>query len=430
MGDDNKKVIRKTRSLCPICLRNISADLVEYESKKIYMEKSCPVHGFYKDLIWRGLIDFADWREESEPLQEGEGINCPSDCGICKNHNSQTCCVVLDVTHNCNLMCNFCFAEGKPLSKPKNELTLEELKEKIDYIFSKTEATIQLSGGEPTLRDDLPLLIKYIKKKGGKYVQLNSNGIRLATDEVYVKALSDAGLDYVFLQFDGVSDTVFDRLRGKPLLGIKENAIKLCGKYGIGTTLVPTVVRGINDDQIGDIIRYGISMSPYVRGIHFQPVSYFGRFPKHPSEEERYTLDELIIDVSTALDVCYCSFHPSRCDHPGCGFHASFIIEENRLVSMTTEQSCCCSVSSAKQNREYIGLRWSALKLKREETSEKGSFDEFLNEYALKGFTITAMAFQDAGNIDIERLKRCSLHTLKEDKLVPFCAKYLNSWGD
>jgi 7,8-dihydro-6-hydroxymethylpterin dimethyltransferase len=144
---------------------------------------------------------------------------------------------------------------------------------------------VQLSGGEPTVRDDLPEIIRHARQAGCAHIQLNTNGIRLGQDREYAGSLAEAGLSFVFLQFDGMDDEVYRILRGKPLLDIKKKAITHCGESGIGVTLVPTLVPEVNIRQIGAIIDYGISLSPWVRGVHFQPVSFFGRIPHMPLDQ-------------------------------------------------------------------------------------------------------------------------------------------------
>ena len=407
--------------MCPRCLQNVEAALVQ-EGENIKLKKCCPDHGEFSVTVWRGLSDFELWRGGAAALEDGEGLSCPQNCGICSEHLQGSCCVLLEVTRRCNLACSFCFADGK-MAEPN----MDELKMAVDAILGEGKPLIQLSGGEPSLRDDLPELIRYIKSKGASYVQLNSNGLRLAEDEEYVKALAEAGLSFVFLQFDGVSDDIYEKLRGKALLETKKKAIELCGKHGLGVTLVPTLVKGVNEHQVGDIIRFGASLSPVVRGVHFQPVSYFGRYPEKPDDNERYTLDELIYALSAQAGIKEENISPSRCDHPSCGLHASFIAMKNGSLMPLTFRRNACKMSCAAQNREYIGSRWT-----RDREKEKDDFgddlrdmDAFVERVKSHGFTVTAMAFQDAMNIDIERLRRCSLHVYSEGKLKPFCAAYL-----
>jgi len=147
------------------------------------------------------------------------------------------------------------------------------------------------------MREDLPELIAEAKKAGCKYVQLNSNGIRIANEKGYIKKLKEAGLSFVFMQFDGVTDDVYKTLRGKNLFLTKCRAIANCAKENIGVTLVPTVVPGVNDKQLGDILRFAVKHSPAVRGVHLQPAGYLGRIPDMPEEDARYPIDRLLYDL-------------------------------------------------------------------------------------------------------------------------------------
>ena len=153
-------------------------------------------------------------------------------------------------------------------------------------------------------------------------------------DEAYVAALAEAGLSFVFMQFDGTRDDIYRKLRGKPLLELKKQAIANCAKYRIGVTLVPTLVPRVNTDDIGNIVRFGISQVPTVRGVHFQPVSYFGRYPAPPANEDRYTLAELVADLGRQTNglVNITNIAPSHCDHPLCGFHSSCLLYTSRCV--------------------------------------------------------------------------------------------------
>jgi len=419
-------LLRLTRSVCPVCLQNIEAKLVE-SGDLVFMHKSCPEHGEFSVPVWRGLENFGLWRGEAPPLGPDEGGNCPQNCGICSAHGRGSCCVLLEVTRRCNLRCRFCFAHSAA-SEPE----LEELKKAVDNIILRAgKVLIQLSGGEPSLRDDLPELVRYIKSRGAAYVQINTNGLRLARDEEYVKALAEAGLDIVFLQFDGCDDRVYESLRGRTLFEEKKRAIELCSRYGLGVTLVSTLVRGINDAMVGEIVRFGASLSPAVRGVHFQPVSYFGHYPGAPKNTERYTLDELIHALQTQAGIKGENIAPSRCDHPACGLHAAFVVTpEGALQPLTCRDSLSALKStSAHKNREFIGSRWS-----RNVSAEKQDFsgnmedmDAFVSRVKSHSFTVSAMAFQDAMNLDIERLRRCSLHVWSEGKLKPFCSAYLTA---
>ena len=416
-------VIRNTRSVCPVCLKNLPAELDQLEDGTVILRKSCPEHGSFQVPVWRGRLDFLSWCQGSEPLGREEGLSCPGNCGICPEHDSGSCCVLLEITKRCNLRCRFCFADGGCGAQDPD---METLKENIrDIVCQCGHPLLQLSGGEPTMRDDLPELVRYAKDSGCSYVQLNTNGIRLAEDTDYARALSQAGLDIVFLQFDGTDDEIYQYLRGRPLLAQKLEAIKVCTELCIGVTLVPTVVKGINDQNLGDLIRLAQKLAPGVRGIHFQPVSYFGRYQETPCADDRYTLDQLMADISIQAGIPLKSFQPSRCDHPLCGFHACFLIEsDGSLRPLSTHSSG--SRGCARDNREYVARHWRRPPPEpKPDLSEEMDFDTFLYRMRQESLTLSAMAFQDAMNLNIERLHRCSLHVYDRSAVKPFWANYL-----
>ena len=419
--------VRETRSVCPVCLKNLPARLVREADGRILLEKSCPAHGRFSVPVWQGRMDFDRWLLGAPPLAEGLALVCPGDCGLCAEHESGSCCVLLEVTPRCDLRCRFCFARG---GEQEGEPALDELKAAVRDIAARCGGPLlQLSGGEPTLRDDLPELVRCAKEAGCSCVQLNTNGLRLAREPDYARRLAEAGLDIVFLQFDGVREETFVTLRGLPLLRQKLEAVRVCDRLRLGVTLVPTVVRGVNDGELGALVKLAAELSPAVRGVHFQPVSYFGRYPGRPGEEDRYTLDALMADLSEQAGIPAESFLPSRCDHPLCGFHASFLIQpDGSLRPLSSIRHSSPQRGSARDNRDYVARHWRRAPeeapppgLDREEMD----FDAFLYRLRHESLTLSAMAFQDAMNLNLERMHRCTLHVYDRGKIKPFCARYL-----
>jgi len=422
-----------TWSVCPVCLRRIPAQRIKRDNS-IYLVKTCPDHGPFETIIWRGYSDINKWAGEADRVFDKEPP-CPDECGLCNEHLRKTCCVLLNVTDRCNLHCSFCLADqdNNALEPP-----LEELLGILPRIIEKGKSLVQLSGGEPTMRDDLPQIVRAAREAGARYVQLNTNGIRLGNDVQYVKQLAEAGLSFVFMQFDGTDDIINERLRGRKLMQIKQQAIDNCAGQNIGVTLVPTLVRNINSGNIGDLLRYAVSQSPKVRGIHFQPASYFGRIPCKPSGDDRITLDELLFETEhqTGGIVKTENLLPSCCDHPLCGFHGDFVVDNGRLFPLLRQDSignnCCSDSSAADKNREFVAKRWLRPSEKNEPeqccSKDIHNMEYFLEKVSTHGFTITSMLFQDAGNIDFSRLMRCSLHVYDSGRLIPFCAYYLSAW--
>ena len=426
----SEKKISETMSLCPICLQPVKAVYVQ-RGTDVYLEKQCQEHGFFSTIVWRGEPSLEDWRGTEVSIDMKNPPPCPSACGLCEYHRQSTCCIMIHVTERCNLNCSFCFADSKTAAA---DPSLKEIKSWIDDIAKKGITYLHVTGGEPTVRNDLPEIIHYAFKRGFEYIQLNTNGIRLGDEAGYAQLLAESGLSSVFLQFDGINDDIYLRLRGQRLLDVKQRAIESCGTCKLGVVLVPMLVPGINTDDIGSIIDFAVSKSPAVRGVHFQPVSYFGRYPQQPSDNDRITLPEVMQNIISQSHgrVGSNSLIPSGCDHPMCGFHSDFIVEGDRLIPLTRRSEkteCCCRPIPAEKNQQFVGRRWKRMSDSRQgkRQEETDSFDAFLEQTAVNGFTITGMAFQDCYNIDLERLSQCSLHVYKNGKVVPFCARYITA---
>lgn len=300
--------------------------------------------------------------------------------------------------------------------------SVEQIKDWFKYLVEISEErpfNIQISGGEPTVRDDLPEIIKMGKQMGIPYIQLNTNGLRLAEDITYVKRLKDAGLSVVFLQFDGTTEPIYQKIRGKDLLGKKMKAIENCAKHQLGTVLVPTLVSGVNTDNIGAIIKLAVDNLPTVRGVHFQPVSYFGKYPEIPNNSDRITLPEVMRYIENQTDgkIKAKDLKPLKSGCPYCSFTGSFVYMEDReIISVNKGESCSCKCNSGNTEimkaRDFVLNKW-VLKEQTKIQSKASQYDfslwdNYINRVQNYGFSITCMAFQDVWNLDIERLKKYS----------------------
>lgn len=431
------EVLSTTESICPICLSRLPATRV-LSGDKVYLEKTCSVHGQFRTLLWQGSPAWQSWVRtkipSTPPVCDTKIDNgCPHDCGLCTDHRQHTCTALLEVTQRCNLMCSYCFASAGGSSADPSLSTLEK---GLEGIYKVSGAcNLQLSGGEPTVRDDLPEIILLARRIGFPFIQLNSNGLRLAKDSDYVQKLRKAGLNSVFLQFDGTHEEIYTQLRGRRLFQIKSQAIKNCMANGLGVVLVPTVVPGVNTDNIGEMIRFAIENSPGVRGIHFQPVSYFGRFPQEPSDEDRITLPQVMqaIEAQTEGLIKTDNLKPPGCENALCSFHGNFRILPGGKIKALSTDSCCSGEKAyvgASKNRKFVSRQWTGISLDVPSKKEnlENSWDNLLHELKTHSFTISGMAFQDAWNLDLERLKDCCIHVMSpEGKLIPFCAYNLTS---
>ncbi len=451
------RLVRETESVCPVCLARIPAQYLQIDHE-VYLEKTCPHHGAFRAIAWRDAPAMETWvrpKTAAHPqhpfttVQQG----CPYDCGLCAEHRQQTCCVLFEVTLRCNLTCPVCFAEagGSPLDP-----SLEQIEGWFQRLLSAGGPyNIQLSGGEPCMRDDLPQIIRLGKAMGFSFFQLNTNGLRLAHDPAYLHALVQAGLSTVFLQFDGVDDAVYRRLRGRAILADKMRAIENCTQAGVGVMLVPTLVPGVNTQQIGAVIRLALAHTPVVRGVHFQPISYFGRYPQFlpassapgeaPTPFPRITLPEIITQIESQTNglIQAHSFLPPGGENALCSFHGNFVhMPDGSLPALTRRSSsACCSAPEdgalgATRSREFVARTWAAPQIELNLPvlngaslgASLGGWDTFIERARTHTFCLSGMAFQDAWNLDLERLKDCYIHVMSPDgRLVPFCAYNLTS---
>jgi len=434
-----KEILSHTESVCPECLARIPAVRVA-ENENVFIEKTCPKHGEFRTILWRGEPGFLTWNRPKTPsypdnptTQVRDG--CPYDCGLCEQHRQHTCSVLLEVTHRCDLRCPVCFADSGTTDNA--DLPMQE----IAAWYGRLLATggpfnIQLSGGEPCMRDDLPDIIRLGRSYGFSFFQLNTNGMRLARDGIYLAELKSAGLSTVFLQFDGTNDSIYERIRGRALFDQKMAAIEQCKQKNVGVVLVPTLAPGINMDDIGNIIRLALEHMPTVRGVHFQPISYFGRYPKSPVDETRVTIPEVIRAIQNQTDgsIQTETFCPPGCENALCSFHGSYVLmPDGELKPITHHQqdTCDCkpivAAEGAARAREFVAENWSHPPLITDLPvfggPSLGAWDVFLERKRTHSFCVSGMAFQDAWTLDLERLRDCCIHVASPDgRLVPFCA--------
>lgn len=447
------RLLGETESLCPECLCRIPAKKVA-ESGNIYLEKECPQHGKYKALLWRGNAQsYIDWGRYSQeavgPLRSITEITkeCPYDCGLCPDHKTNACTMVMEVTQRCDLHCPVCFASAGELFN--DEPDLKTIREMYQIVLDTTGTPIiQLSGGEPTVRDDLPQIVSLGRQMGFEHIMINTNGIRIAKDKEYLRKLVDFGASAIFLQFDGVTDEIYQCTRGAKLTKLKVDAIDNCADAKIGVILVPTIVPRVNDHQLGDIVQFAKQLIPTVKGVHFQPVSYLGRYPGVPKDKDRVTIPDVIDGLAEQSkgELKPDNFLPRRSEDSHCAFSSLFILTEDGRLSPVTRRLTEELVSGWggyrrapwESARSFINLHWRFTEgepvpcspgcCDKSSKPSLDSWDDLYRQAATRGLTITCMPFQDVWNLDLERLKRCCGHVVTPDKLIiPFCAYYLTS---
>jgi len=478
---------KQIESVCPECLEIIPATLYPHEGK-VWIRKTCKEHGDYKDIFY-GDLDlyykcesywFGDGRGIMDPAIKNATI-CPSQCGLCNMHTSHSGLPIIDLTNRCNLTCPVCFANANAAGY-LYEPSFDEVVDMLTAIANQKPVRanmVQFSGGEPTVRPDFLDIVRKARDMDFEYIQVNTNGIKMAEFE-FAKAAKEAGVQNLYLQFDGVSDDVYKKTRSKELYDYKLRTIENCRELQMDVILVVTLVKGFNDHQVGDILKFGIKNSEVISGIAFQPVSFVGRFSQSHRLERRYTLADLAIDlekqtgyidaqrdwfpigVTSAISKLASSLSGkpryTLSLHPHCSQGTYFYIDDDggvfpvsKFIDMKGFLRDLIELSRkvTPSNFGLLSKVQTMYKLKKHFSKEKApkglTFEKFLEslegyqersrrriftkkgekcaDSAYRGFFIAGMHFMDAYNFSIERVKRCVIHYPDpKGHLYPFCA--------
>jgi uncharacterized radical SAM superfamily Fe-S cluster-containing enzyme len=287
-----------TLSLCPECLKRIDAKIV-FEDGKVYMLKRCPEHGSSKVVIADDIAYYKNIRNYNKPSETPYTFNtqthygCPYDCGLCPDHEQHSCLTVVEITDRCNLTCPTCYAGSSPTYG--RHRTLEEVKKMLDAVVANEREpdVVQISGGEPTLHPQLFEILDYAKSLPIKHLMLNTNGLEIAKNFDLAKRLATYVPDFeIYLQFDSFRNEALQSMRGANLTGIRERALEHLNMLNLSTTLVMTIQKNINDDEIGQVIDFALKQK-CVRGVTLQPTQIAGRVDNFDVLTDRITLTEV-----------------------------------------------------------------------------------------------------------------------------------------
>ena len=299
----------QTTSMCAECYALVPAKII-FDEGNVYYLKRCKTHGMQKALVSTDIAyyklahDYVKPGDRPHVFQTRTEEGCPYDCGLCPDHEQHSCLALIDVNEACNLSCPVCFADSstaKTYHRP-----LAEIEKMMDaLVASEGEPDLlQLSGGEPTIHPQILEIIAAAKSRPIRHLMLNTNGIRIAQEPEFVKALASFKPGFeVYLQFDSLRPEVLKNLRGADLTRIRKQALEALERENISTTLVVVVKRGMNDDELGEIIRYALTYK-CIRGITFQPIQDAGRNDGFDVDKNRFVLSDIrmaIIKAGTAF---------------------------------------------------------------------------------------------------------------------------------
>ena len=451
-----------TQSLCPECLAVVPAKIIT-RAQRVYFRKTCPQHGIREDFVCSDVKHY-DQLEYSVPaklpLHVGTEakLGCPLDCGLCTEHEQHTCVGLVELTSSCNLSCPMCYAASGPGGQ---HVSYDECCRAIDRLVEVEgrPEVLQLSGGEPTIHPDFRQILSYAITQPIDYVMINTNGIRFANDPDLVNFVAEhRDRVEIYFQMDGLTDEAFLALRGQKLLSQKLRALDALEKVGLHVTLVCTLQSGVNGDQIGPLVEFGLARR-HVTGLSFQPATYSGRHFLPSELEQRITFPDVIAAIANESTVFKeADFMPLPCAHPNCHSLAYAYRGASQTVSLTNffdarkHYDLLANGISFNRTRvqsliqEYLGRQGccaggecvpnASVKLGAMPTSFDFTTqvaDPLAIEFFAKAvtqtlssedvFRITITSFLDAYNFDVRRvMKCCTHHVLPSGHVIPFCA--------
>ena len=281
----------------------------------------------------------------------------------------------------------------------------------------------------------LPEFVALAKDYGFKHVQVNTNGLRIANENGYLEQLRDAGLDLVYLQCEGVSDDVYLKIRGRKLADVKRRVLERCAEAKVAVQLVPVIIRGVNDHELGGLIELAKEYMPAVKGVHFQPCSYFGRYEIAPDNENRETIPDILhgLEAQTDGEVAVKHFIPRKKHDTHCGFSAYSVLDRTRHLRATTSFDPVAfakpsSVDPADHVRDFITTHSRYIEDTCSDSASSLKMSSTLARAKVYGLSISGMPFMDAWTVDLERLSNCCVHVARTDgRIMPFCANYLTA---
>ncbi|MCK4729743.1 MAG: radical SAM protein [Candidatus Aenigmarchaeota archaeon] len=468
----------KIKSLCPECLGVIDAE-IEEKNNKIIIKKTCKEHGGFEDLYYGDAKIFNRFLKDKYDNSGLENPNthkkkgCPYDCGLCNNHKSPTVLGIIDVTNRCNQKCPVCFANAEACGYVY-EPTIKQLKKMLHNLINEKPVpcrAVMFSGGEPTMRKDLPYIIRMAKQMGFIKIFIATNGINISKDPNYIAVLKEAGLDVVYLQFDGITEKPYHTIRGFNALPIKLKVIENCRKINFNQViLVPTLIGGVNDKEVGEIVKFAVKNSDVVVTVNFQPLSFAGRVDEKDLKKMRITQSDLMHlleeqlkgqigpdDFYSVPSLIPLSLFFERLQnkqitkfscHPACGSATYIYIDDRKIIPITrfvdidSFFNLIKQINNDKEKNRYVWKIKAMSKIIKEipKLVDKTKMPKSINmiklainflkgdENALavfyeKSILIGAMHFMDGYNFDCQRVQRCVVHySTLDDRIIPFCS--------
>jgi uncharacterized radical SAM superfamily Fe-S cluster-containing enzyme len=316
-------VFKHTTSVCPSCLQLLEVEVV-IRNGKVYFKKDCPRCGKSEALVsedagyYVRAYSFA--RAGTMPLEYSKKAEhgCPTDCGVCDEHEQHTCLPIVEVTDHCNLECPICIVNNQY----STHVSLSDFQAIVDGMVRREGIceSIALSGGEPTSHPQILELVRIATRPEIGRVVIITNGLRLGKDRAFAHAIKASGA-YIALQLDGFTADTHEKIRGRDLVLEKDAALAILKELDIPTQLVFVATRGANEHQIGQAVELFLR-EPHILSLNFQPAAFTGfgggKYPGDPMD--RLTIPGVVrrVEEQTAGKLRVADFYPLPCSHPQC----------------------------------------------------------------------------------------------------------------
>jgi uncharacterized radical SAM superfamily Fe-S cluster-containing enzyme len=430
-----------TTSLCSRCLRKVEAKVV-IQDGKVFMHKWCPQHRLEKVLISTDADYYQLSRQTLKPGQMPLKFNtpikygCPYDCGLCPDHEQHSCLTLVEITDGCNLTCPVCYAESSP--QRMQHRTMEQVEFMLDAVVRNEGEpdVVQISGGEPTIHPEFFAILDAAKRRPIKHLMVNTNGIKVARDQAFTERLATymPGFE-LYLQFDSLKEGPLRELRGEDLRDIRLKALERLNALNLSTTLVVTLKKGLNDQEIGEILAFAVKQ-PCVRGVTFQPVQFAGRLEDFDPATDRLTLGEVRQEILrqfplfTPKDLI-----PVPC-HPDCLAMAYALKLGGELIPLTSMVDPKTLLHDAGNTIVYeksAEMRGQLFKLFSTAASPSSSACDLKQLLCCLPmidapdlgysniFRVLIMQFLDPHNFDVRSVKKSCVHICHPDgRIIPF----------
>jgi hypothetical protein len=475
IGDmERMPVLERTKTVCPECKLIIDGTIYK-DGDNVMIRKHCEDHGWTIEKYWEDYDMYIKMKNYNyygrgfdNPNYVNKGENCPFDCGICERHKSHTGLANVVITNRCHLSCWYCFFYAK-----EGEAIYEPTRDEIDHIFTVLRNqkpiaanALQITGGEPTMRSDLVQIVEMARKQGFEQIQLNTTGINLGANPDMAMKLRHAGVSCLYMSYDGVSK------RSNPKNHWEApSTLEACRKANLGIVLVPTVIRTINDHELGSIINFALNNTDVIKAVNFQPVSLVGRMPSRLREKQRISIPGAIKLIEQQTDgvvakedwfsVPYVGginkfiealtgqYKYDMSIHFACGA-GTYVFQDpdGKIIPITRFVDCSGMLEhlqnainemegKSKFQRRIIAIKALAGIRKyvdKEKQPKSINFQKLITsvifkhdfatmgKFQLKSLFLGMMHFQDEYTYDIKRVEKCDIHySMPDGRVLPFC---------